>query len=136
MGKPASIHPGRWVVIGLLCLVLLGCGAINPRPPRAVVEGAIAQKLAQTQATLSQQLNIPFDSTKAAQVSGLRISSYHQTTLAGQPVVAVKGTYRLKGPTLPNAQKRQLRSFDISLKKGADPGEWRLVNDLTSASPP
>ncbi|MGF1517563.1 MAG: hypothetical protein ACFCVB_07140 [Nodosilinea sp.] len=125
MGKPASIHLERWVVIGLLCLVLMGCGVINPRPPRAVVEGAIAQKLSQTQAMLYRQLKA--DPADLAQVGRIRIANHHWTEIAGQPAVEVAGTYHLKGGGLTSAQRRQTRDFDLYLQRGTTPDHWLLL---------
>ena len=129
MGKPASIHPGRWIVIGLLCLVLLGCGVINPRPPRVVVEGAIAQKLSQTQALLYRQFGRQFraDPADLAQVGRIRIADHHWTEIAGQPAVEVAGTYHLKGGGLTSAQRRQTRDFDLYLRRGTTPDQWLLL---------
>lgn len=125
MGKPASIHLGRWVVIGLLCLALLGCGVINPRPPRAVVEGAIAQKLSQTQAILYRQFGAaPAD---LAQVGRIRIADHHWTEIVGQPAVEVAGTYHLKGGGLTSAQRRQTRDFDLYLQRGTTQDQWLLL---------
>lgn len=129
MGKPASIHPGRWIVIGLLCLVLLGCGVITPRPPRAVVEGAIAQKLSQTQAILYRQFGrqLKADPADLAQVGRIRIADHHWTEIAGQPAVEVAGTYHLKGGGLTSAQRRQTRDFDLYLRRGTTPDQWLLL---------
>ena len=133
MSKLASIRPVRWVVIGVLCLSLLGCGLINPRPPRAVVEGAIAQKLSQTQALLyrqfGQQAGRQFraDPADLAQVGRIRIADHHWTEIAGQPAVEVAGTYHLKGGGLTNAQRRQTRDFNLYLRRGATPDQWLLL---------
>lgn len=129
MGKPASIRLGRWVVIGLLCLALLGCGVINPRPPRAVVEGAIAQKLSQTQAMLYRQFGRQpqADPADLAQVGRIRITDHHWTEIASQPAVEVAGTYHLKGGGLTSAQRRQTRDFDLYLRRGTTPDQWLLL---------
>ncbi len=129
MGKPASIHLGRWVVIGLLCLALMGCGVINPQPPRAVVEGAIAQKLSQTQALLYRQFErqLKVDPADLAQVGRIRIADHHWTEIAGQPAVEVAGTYHLKGGGLTSAQRRQTRDFDLYLRRGTTPDQWLLL---------
>ncbi|TVQ13432.1 MAG: hypothetical protein EA368_02205 [Leptolyngbya sp. DLM2.Bin27] len=129
MHRPAAIYLGRSVVIGLLCLVLLGCGVINPRPPRAVVEGAIAQKLSQTQIILYRQLGrqAGADPADLAQVSGIRIADHHWTEIAGQPAVEVAGTYHLKGGGLTSAQRRQTRNFDVYLQRGTAKDQWRLL---------
>ncbi len=129
MDKPASIHLGRWVVIGLLCLGLLGCGVINPRPPRAVVEGAIAQKLSQTQAILYRQLGRQFGAAPAdlAQVGRIRIADHHWTEIAGQPAAEVAGTYHLKGGGLTSAQRGQTRDFDLYLRRGNTQDQWLLL---------
>jgi hypothetical protein len=125
MSKLASIRPIRWVVIGVLCLSLLGCGLINPRPPRVVVEGAIAQKLSQTQAILYRQFGAaPAD---LAQVGRLRITDHHWTEIAGQPTVEVAGTYHLKGGGLTSAQRRQTRDFDVYLQRGTAKDQWLLL---------
>ncbi|MBD1917524.1 MULTISPECIES: hypothetical protein [Cyanophyceae] len=125
----ASIRPIRWVLIGVLCLSLLGCGLINPRPPRAVVEGAIAQKLSQTQAVLYRQFAAA--ATDRTQVSRIRITDHHWTELAGQPAVEVAGTYHLKGGSLTNAQRSQTREFDVYLQRGATKDQWLLLEPVS-----
>ncbi len=130
MGTLASIRPIRWVLIGILCLSLLGCGLVNPRPPRAVVERAIAQKLSQTQAVLYRQ----FESapTVRAEVGRIRITDHHWTELAGQPTVEVAGTYHLKGGNLTSAQRSQTREFDLYLQRGATKDQWRLLEPVSA----
>lgn len=126
------MRPIRWVLIGVLCLSLLGCGLINPRPPRAVVEGAIAQKLAQTQAVLYRQFAAaPTDRT---QVGRIRVTDHHWTELAGQPTVEVVGTYHLKGGSLTNAQRNQTREFDVYLQRGATKDQWLLLEPINVQS--
>lgn len=132
MDTVTSIRPIRWVLIGMLCLSLLGCGLINPRPPRAVVESAIAQKLSQTQAVLYRQ----FDSDPAdrAEVGRIRIADHRWTELVGQPTVEVTGTYHLRGGRLTSAQRRQTREFDIYLQRGATKDQWRLLEPVSAQS--
>jgi hypothetical protein len=130
MGTLASIRPIRWVLMAMLCLSLLGCGLINPRPPRAVVEGAIAQKLSQTQAVLYRQFAAaPAD---RAQVGRIRITDHHWTEIAGQPTVEVAGTYHLKGGNLTNAQRSQTREFDVYLQRGATKDQWLLLEPVST----
>lgn len=126
----ASMRPIRWVLMAMLCLSLLGCGLINPRPPRAVVEGAIAQKLSQTQSVLYSQFAVaPTDRT---QVGRIRVTDHHWTELAGQPTVEVTGTYHLKGGSLTNAQRSQTREFDVYLRRGATKDQWLLLEPVSA----
>lgn len=125
MEKLASLRPLRWLVMGMLCLSLLGCGLINPRPPRAVVEGAIAQKLSQTQALLYRHLKA--DPADLAQVGRIRITDHHWIEIAGQPAVEVAGTYHLKGGELTSAQRSQTRDFDLYLRRDTTPDQWLLL---------
>lgn len=124
---------GRIVAIALVCLSLWGCGIVNPRPPRAVVEAAIAQKLFQTQAVLYRQL-APIDSTDLAQVGRIRVTNHHWTTLADRPAVEVVGTYHLKGGQLTTAQRRQTRSFDLYLQRGTSKELWLLLDPVLGQS--
>ena len=132
MERMASMRPIRWVLMALLCLSLLGCGLINPRPPRAVVEGAIAQKLSQTQAVLYKQFGAAPNAR--AQVGRIRITDHHWTELAGQPTVEVTGTYHLKGGSLTNSQRSQSREFDIYLRRGATKDQWLLLEAVGAKS--
>lgn len=143
MGFIASIRPIRGVVLLVLCLSLWGCGLVNPRPPRAVIEGAIAQTLSQTQTILYRELTPAAGAAGLAQVSGIRIRDHHWSSLANQPgtqqpMVEVVGTYHLKGGGLTPPQRRQVRAFDIYLQRGSTQDDWRLlaprINDV-SASP-
>ncbi|MFQ4139090.1 hypothetical protein PGN35_022535 [Nodosilinea sp. PGN35] len=122
----------RWVLTGILCLSLLGCGLINPRPPRAVVESAIAQKLSRTQAVLYRQ----FDSAPAdrAEVGRIRITEHRWTELAGQPAVEVAGTYHLRGGRLTSAQRSQTRDFEVYLQRGATKDQWQLLEPISAQS--
>ncbi len=130
MGTLASMRPIRWVLVGILCLSLLGCGLINPRPPRAVVEGAIAQKLSQTQAVLHRQLSSSDAQANTLQVSHIRITDHRPLALAGQSAVEVSGTYQLQGAGLSKAQQRQTRPFDIYLHRENAETEWILVDPV------
>jgi hypothetical protein len=132
MGTMASTRPIRWVLMALLCLSLLGCGLINPRPPRAVVEGAIAQKLSQTQAVLYSQFAAA--PTDRAQVGRIRITDHRWTELAGQPTVEVIGTYHLKGGSLTNTQRSQTREFDVYLRRGVAKDQWLLLEPVSAQS--
>ncbi|PSN13357.1 hypothetical protein C7293_16235 [filamentous cyanobacterium CCT1] len=125
---------GRIVAIALLCLSLWSCGLVNPRPPRAVVEMAIAQKLSQTQAVLYRQLESSVDPADLAQVGRIRISDHHWTTLANQPAVEVAGTYHLKGGQLTAAQRRQTRDFDLYLRRGDSKDQWLLLEPVLGRS--
>ncbi|MEO1069702.1 MAG: hypothetical protein AAFW95_11380 [Cyanobacteria bacterium J06638_6] len=113
------------VIVGL-CLSLWSCGLVNPRPPRAVIESAIAQKLSQTQAVLYRQLT-PGTPDDLAQVGRIRITDHQWTTVAGQPTADVVGTYHLKGGGLSGAQRKQTRAFEVYLQRGDTKGQWRLV---------
>ncbi|MBE9136390.1 hypothetical protein IQ254_04095 [Nodosilinea sp. LEGE 07088] len=131
MGKVASINSTYWrpirrAVVLLLCLSLWSCGLVNPRPPRAVIESAIAHKLSQTQAVLYRQLT-PAAPDELAQVGRIRITAHQWTAVAGQPTAAVVGTYHLKGGGLSGAQRRQTRNFEVYLQRGDAKGQWRLV---------
>jgi hypothetical protein len=126
MRQLASYRPMRIIVIVGLCLSLWSCGLVNPRPPRAVIESAIAQKLSQTQAVLYRQLS-PAAPDELTQLSRIRITDHHWTTVAGEPTVDVVGTYRLKGGGLSGAQRRQTRNFEVYLQRGENEGQWRLV---------
>ncbi len=128
MGTMASMRPIQWVLMALLCLSLLGCGLINPRPPKAVVEGAIAQKLSQTQAVLYRHFAAaPTDRT---QVGRIHVTDHHWTELSGQPTIEVIGTYHLKGGSLTNAQRGQTREFDVYLQRGATKDQWLLLEPV------
>lgn len=132
MGTTASMRPIRWVLIGMLCLSLLGCGLINPSPPKVVVEEAIAQKLSQTQAILYRQFAAaPTDRT---QVGRIHINDHHWTELAGQPTVEVAGTYHLKGGNLTSAQRSQTREFEVYLQRGATRDQWLLLEPVSMPS--
>ncbi|MGG6239400.1 hypothetical protein ACQ4N7_12270 [Nodosilinea sp. AN01ver1] len=125
---------GRIVAIAVLCLSLWSCGLVNPRPPKAVVELAIAQKLAQTQAVLYRQFGSAVDPADLAQVGRIRISDHHWTTLANQPAVEVSGTYHLKGGQLTVAQRRQTRDFDLYLRRGDSKDQWLLLEPVLARS--
>jgi hypothetical protein len=134
MGTLTTIQPGRRVLLVLLglalCLNLWGCGLVNPSPPRAVVEAAIAQKLSQTQAVLYRQIAPALSTTDLAQVSRISIADHHWTAIANQPAVAVTGTYQLKGGSLTAAQRRQTRSFDLYLRRGEAKDQWLLLEPV------
>ena len=134
MGKLRLIKPVRTIVVAILCLSLWGCGLVSPRPPRAVVEAAIAQKLSQTQAILYRQVAPAIPSPELAQVGSLRIANHHWTTLADQPAVEVAGTYHLKGGALTAAQRRQTRAFDLYLQHGPTKNQWLLLEPVPTKS--
>lgn len=125
---------GRIVAIAVLCLSLWSCGLVNPGPPRTVVEMAIAQKLAQTQAVLYRQFESSVDSGDLAQVDRIRISDHHWTTLADQPAVEIAGTYHLKGGQLTRAQRSQTRAFDLYLQRGDSKDQWLLLEPMLGRS--
>ncbi|MBD2108069.1 hypothetical protein [Nodosilinea sp. FACHB-13] len=128
METMASMRPIRWVLISVLCLSLLGCGLVNPKPPRAVVEGAIAQKLSQTQTVLYRQFSSA--PTDRAEVGRIRITDHHWSEIAGQPTVEVAGTYHLRGGNLTSAQRSQTRDFEVYLQRGATKDQWLLLEPV------
>ncbi len=144
MEKLASIRPLRWLVMGMLCLSLLGCGVINPRPPRAVVESAIAQRLAQAQAVFDQQpiassneprANEPTaDLPTPAQVGGVHIDHCDRVDVGGQWALEVTGTYRLRAGDLSNAQRRQARPFEIYLQRDRQDQWFLLAPEIEATS--
>lgn len=134
MRQLATLRPLRLVVIVGLCLALWGCGIVNPRPPRAVIESAIAQKLAQTQAILYRQFNTSTAPENLSQVGRLRVTDHHWTTVAGQSVVEVEGTYHLKGGSLTGAQRRQNLNFDVYLQRGDVKDQWLLLEPAPTPS--
>ena len=125
---------GQIVAIAVLCLSLVSCVLMIRRPPRAVVELAIAQKLAQTQAVLYRQFEPSVDPADLSQVGRIRIADHHWTTLANQPAVEVAGTYHLKGGQLTAAQRRQTRDFDLYLRRGDSKDQWLLLEPVLARS--
>ncbi len=144
MKKLASIRPLRWLVMGMLCLSLLGCGVINPTPPRAVVESAIAQRLAQAQAVFDRQpitssseprsTGLTADLPTPAQVGGVHIDHHDRVDVGGQWALEVTGTYRLRAGGLTNAQRRQARPFDIYLQRDRQDRWYLLTPEIEAAS--
>lgn len=134
MKKLAPKKLMRTIAIAVICLSIWGCGLINPRPPRAVIEAAIAQKLSQTQAVLYRQLVPAISPADLAQVSSLRITNHRWITLADQPAVEVTGSYRLKGGQLTTAQRRQTRAFDLYLRRGNTKESWLLLEPIAAQS--
>jgi hypothetical protein len=131
MARLKAINLGRLILGLLLCLSLWGCGVVNPQPPKAAVESAIAQKVAQTQSLLSRQLALREESSSPAQVGRVKVTGHHWTTIANQPAVEVEGTYQLQGGGLTRAQQRQERDFSLYLKRGDTKDEWILVEPAT-----
>ena len=128
MGTLVSIQPIKYLIIIGLCLSLWGCGLAKPKPPRAAVETAIAQKIAQTQILLRGQQPSPDTAADPFRVGSVKITHHQWTALAEQPVVEVEGTYRLFGGNLSRAQQRQARAFDLYLQRGATEEDWILVD--------
>jgi hypothetical protein len=120
----------------LLCLCLTGCGLFNPGPPGAVVEQAVAQKLAQTQSLLRSQLSGEDLAAATFEVGQVTVSSRHPVTLDHRSAVEVEGTYTLKGNTLNRSQRQQVRPFDIYLQRGADRDQWFLLEPNPGETPP
>lgn len=118
-------------VLLVLCGLIWGCGLVNPAPPRAVVAAAVAQKVAQTQVALQQQLGVVAapGSVDLPQASGIHVTGHRWMTLNNQPAVVVNGTYRLKGGGLGWGQQRQTRPFSLYLRRiGED--QWVAVDPL------
>ncbi len=127
MERLPRINLGRLILGLVLCLSLWGCGVVNSQPPKAVVEQAIAEKVAQTQSLLSRQLSPSTDISSPAQVGRVNITEHRWTTVADQPAVQIDGTYRLQGGGLTKAQQRQDRDFSLYLKRGETKDQWILV---------
>ena len=136
------MSPLRWLVVGVLCLALGSCGLLSPRPPQAVVEDAIAQRLAQAQAVFDGQpiasFNNPATNNPAtltsAQVGGVHIDHYNRVEVGGQWALEVTGTYRLRAGDLSNAQRRQARPFDIYLQRDRQDRWYLLTPEIEAAS--
>lgn len=112
-------------VLLVLCGLIWGCGLVNPAPPRAVVAEAVAQKVAQTQVALQQQLGLATD-TEAMDLpraSGIHVTGHRWMTLNNQPAVVVNGTYHLKGGGLGWGQQRQTRPFSLYLRRAGE-DQW------------
>ncbi|HIK44838.1 MAG TPA: hypothetical protein IGR64_08095 [Leptolyngbyaceae cyanobacterium M65_K2018_010] len=130
MAKLRSIRLGRLIVGLALALALWGCGLVNPVPPRAIVAAAIAQKVAATQALLSQQLALPEEAIIPTQVKSVRITDHHWITVANQSAVQVQGTYRLQGGGLARSQQRQVRDFTLVFSRGDSQDQWQVVDPV------
>lgn len=116
----------RLGVVAVVCIALESCGWVNPSPPRSVVADALAQKVAQTQAALQQQLG-PTEATALPQASGIHITEHHWITLQNQPTVQVEGTYHLKGGGLDWGKQRQTRPFSLYLRRAGE-NQWVVVD--------
>jgi hypothetical protein len=126
----------RLGVLGVLCVVLGtmlgGCGWINPAPPRSVVAEAVAQKVAQTQVALQQQLGQSTEVRDWPQPSGIHMTEHHWMTLQNQPTLAVGGTYHLKGGGLGWGQQRQTHPFRLYLRRSGE-DQWQVVDPANSS---
>lgn len=132
MALPAILRPAlRAMLLIVLWGGLWGCGWVNPAPPRSVVAEAVAQKVAQTQVALQQQLGGITDTEAMVfpQPSGIHVTGHHWTTLNHQPTLEVNGTYHLKGGGLGWGQQRQTRPFSLYLRRAGE-DQWVMVNPL------
>ncbi|MEB3252557.1 MAG: hypothetical protein VKO01_10550 [Cyanobacteriota bacterium] len=134
MAQSRSVNPLGLLLVGVLCIYLGGCGLIYPHTPRSAVASAITSKLNQTQALLSDQLGLSGQPETAVKVSQVRITEEHWARVDQQPVVRVKGTYRLSG----RGWQRQHKShpFEIYLQRGDPQGQWLLIEQNTNPAPP
>lgn len=92
-----------------------------------MVAEAVAQRVAQTQVALQQQLGQSSEATPFPQASGIHITQHHWTSLNDQPAVVVEGTYHLKGGGLGWGQQRQARPFSLYLRRSGE-DQWVLVD--------
>ena len=134
MGRWKSFNPLRGLLVGLLCFALLGCGLVNPQPPRSVVVAAISTKLSQTQSLLSRQLDLSDRPQVAETVRQVRITERHWTILDQRPLMQVRGTYRLSGTGWSRSQQPQ--AFEIYLQRGENREQWLLVDSSAQGFPP
>jgi antitoxin YefM len=118
----------RFAVLLVLCGSLLGCGLLNPWPPKAIVQQAIAQKLDQTQSLLNTKISGVKATADSFRIGRVNVQSRRSVLLNGKSAVAVAGTYTIKGGNLAWSQRRQPRPFEILIRQGDTQDQWQLVD--------
>lgn len=118
----------RWFVLGVCCLGLWACRAEAPpiefAPDGAIVQGAIAFQLEQTQAALSRQLNASSPQFKLSQITVQHIEPIVVNSL---PAYHLNGVYNLTLYLPRQTVTQKQNPFDIYLQRQQEGKSWRLL---------
>jgi hypothetical protein len=121
-----KLFPGILAVIFIV--LLTACSATTPptelAPDGAIVEKAIALQLEQTQAGLSQQLNL---TTPKLTISNINVSKLEPIFIAELPAYHLIGTYNLTMKFARQEVKLKNDPFEIYLQRQAEGKTWRLL---------
>jgi hypothetical protein len=115
---------GRGIILLLLFFFLNGCSGNIYTPNNNLAKKAVAIQVQQTQAKLSQQLDLDI---KGFEIKHLAIRQLQSQSVQNLPAYRVKGVYDL----VLNFPKRKLttekKPFDIYMQLQKEGKTWRLL---------
>lgn len=112
---------------------LVACSSYGPTPNRKLIKEAIALQLSQTQANLTQQLNLPY--IPPFEINRIKVKKTEPLTLENLPAFHIVGTYDLtlklrdrEGDTQHFHEVKQAKnSFEVYLQRQIQGQTWRLA---------
>ncbi|MDI9640146.1 hypothetical protein QM565_31040 [Geitlerinema splendidum] len=109
------------MVVGLL----VACSSYGPTPSRKLVKKAIALQLSQTQATLTQQLNL--DSSPPFEINRIRIHKREPLIVEDLTTFHIAGDYDLTLTLSDRDVQQKHNPFEVYLQRQIQGQTWRLV---------
>jgi hypothetical protein len=114
----------RFVLTGILLLLMTACTSLALLPTYDLVEKGIMIQLEQTQQGLQQKVDLDF---QKFDIKGVSITQQQPLNIGNLPAYHVQGTYDLIFK-LPNQEISQLQKpFDIYLQIQREGKSWRLL---------
>lgn len=122
----------------MLVGLLVACSSYGPTPNRKLIKEAIALQLSQTQANLTQQLNLPY--IPPFEINRIKVKHTEPLTLENLPAFHIVGTYDLtlklrdrEGDTQHFREVKQAKnSFEVYLQRQIQGQTWRLAKPQPS----
>ncbi|OUC13393.1 MAG: hypothetical protein B0A82_17925 [Alkalinema sp. CACIAM 70d] len=120
----------RSVVFGLcLCFlcILTACSPATHLPSPDLIERAISLQVERTQATLSQQLQLPAPTRSKIQVRQIEVQSQIPLLIEQRPAYHLRGTYELTLKQAGHTLHQPHNPFDLYLQQRPEEKTWHFA---------
>jgi hypothetical protein len=111
------------LVLGGLVLFLSGCVALGA-PSKTVIQQALQLQVAQTQASLSQQLKLPAPTVGVRQI---RVGDRSRLRIGDLPAYRIRGQFDLQPRQGRRQQSIKRSPFELYMQRQPEGKTWRLA---------